>query len=1349
MMSILRRLLASFTFVSLIAPALAAGAEAPAEPALYSRQDSFARTMVASRRSYAAWKDQAHEKAPVTLGPWYVTKPVAGKFAAAGFPEKGIDLTAKAKDGKALWSKADLPDEQVNNLSGRDEAATYLYRVIKAERAITLTAGFGSDDGLAVWLNGKPVLAKDVPRGPEVDQDTAALPLTVGDNALLLKVYNRTGGHGFAFSLLRDPARAIWKQVERDFPTEASALRTDLPNNAHLQYFTAAGKNADVETRLINKTIEGLGPLAAGVRQEVDALRQAKTSPEDPRWLDLYVRSAATRKMLTAAGGINLAALRLAIEDLSATYPGKYTRGPELLKRLDAVQARLLDLKGKPAADAAKATADIGRDVLALQQEALLANPLLDFDKLLLVKRGAKQLGLPQNWQGNCALPTNGYENEIAVMSPVRPGGSVSTFYKPEAGRFVGDVDLHWDADRMLFSMPGGQHQRWQVWELKADGTGLRQVTAGVEPDVDNYDACYRPDGKVIYASTLCFQGVPCVGGGNTVANMAVCDADGKNIRQLTFDQDHNWSPTMLNDGRVMYTRWEYSDTAHYFTRILFRMNPDGTGQGEHYGSNSYWPNSLFYARPIPGHPTKVAAIVSGHHGVPRMGELVILDPAAGQREADGVVQRIPGYGKTVVPVIKDTLVDSSWPRFLHPYPLSEKYFLVSCQPDRSSPWGIYLVDTFDNMVLLAEQPGYALFEPVPFRKSDKPPVVPDRVKPDQRDATFYVADVYAGQGLKGVPRGTVKSMRVSELHYAYPRMGGHKDVGVEGPWDVRRIVGTVPVAEDGSTYFKAPANTPLVLHPLDGEGKALQIMRSWVTGMPGEAVSCVGCHERQNEAAPTRAGKALAYAPADVKPWYGPTRGFSFKREVQPVLDRYCVGCHDGSASAGPNGIAKAAPDLSYTGKNGKSGFAPSYLALHPFVRRPGPESDDHLQVPLEFHADTSELVQMLRKGHYNVKLDAEAWDRLVTWIDLNVPHHGTWGEQRGVPNRFKERRLEMRTKYANRPEDPEAIPAMPAGPPVTFIVPEPVKSEPVAKVDCPNWPFDAAAAKKLQAAAGPTTRKVLDLGEGVSIEMVLIPAGEFVMGSADGAADERPLAKVRIARPFWMSATEVSNRQYARFNARHDSGFVDQHHKDHTLPGYPANLPDQPVCRVSWNDAREFAAWVSKETKVKADLPTEAQWEWACRAGADRPFSYGGLDDDFSPFANLADLSLRLMAVNGVNPQPIANPSAFEDFLPKDTRFNDGSMVTSAAGKYRPNAWGLFDLHGNVAEWTRSAYQPYPYRDEDGRNDLAPTGEKAVRGGSFFDRPKRATSSFRLGYRPYHAVHNVGFRIVCDANP
>ncbi|MCD6288055.1 MAG: SUMF1/EgtB/PvdO family nonheme iron enzyme, partial [Candidatus Hydrogenedentes bacterium] len=725
-----------------------------------------------------------------------------------------------------------------------------------------------------------------------------------------------------------------------------------------------------------------------------------------------------------------------------------------------------------------------------------------------------------------------------------------------------------------------------------------------------------------------------------------------------------------------------------------------------------------------------------------RMGEMIIFDPAKGRHEADGVVQRIPGYGKKVEPVIMDKLVDNVWPKFLHPYPLNDKYFLVSCQPTPNSEWGVYLVDIFDNMLLLKEVPGYVLFEPVPFRKTQRPPVVPDKVDLDKQDANVYMVDVYNGRGLQGVPRGTVKKLRIYEFHYAYPKMGGHKNVALEGGWDVHRIVGTVPVNEDGSALFTVPANTPLAVQPLDEKGRALQLMRSWFTAMPGENLSCVGCHERQNTVPPVKRTIASRSKPSAITPWYGPTRGFSFNREVQPVLDRYCVGCHNDKSKT---------LDLSAKEENGWGNFPPAYLALHPYVRRPGPESNYHIEVPLEYHANTSELVQMLDKGHYNVKLDEEAWDRLVTWIDLNVPAHGTWSEHKEIASNFHERRLEMRTRFANRPEDPEKIFPVDRGP-IEFISPEPMEQPRLAAAEkarmaVADWPFDGAAARARQTAAEIKTRRTIDLGNGIKMDFALIPAGEFVMGSLDGYPDERPLTLVRIDKPFWMGTTEVTNRQFQRIYPDHDNAFFNQQHKDHTTPGYSAQGANQPAIRLSWTQAVSFCKEMSKLIGETVELPTEAQWEWACRAGTNTPLFFGNVDSDFSGYANLADESIKLLAVSGVNPKPIKNPNKYQAFIPRETRFNDGEKLMADVGKYAPNPWGLHDMHGNVWEWTRSVYKPYPYREDDGRNEIMQNGDRVVRGGSWYDRPKRARSAFRLAYKPYQRVYNVGFRVIIPA--
>ena len=221
---------------------------------------------------------------------------------------------------------------------------------------------------------------------------------------------------------------------------------------------------------------------------------------------------------------------------------------------------------------------------------------------------------------------------------------------------------------------------------------------------------------------------------------------------------------------------------------------------------------------------------------------------------------------------------------------------MTAAQFSEKAPWGVYLVDIFDNFVALAFDPKFDFYEPVPIKKTAMPRVLPDRTDRNRDDAVVYLHDVYLGPGLEGVPRGTVKNLRIVAYNFGMPRMAGPDKIGRGGPWEAMRILGTVPVPEDGSVAFKVPASTPISVQPLDEDGKALQLMRSWYTAMPGEKASCVGCHEQPKDTPLVRYETAAVKLPVEIEPWYGPARGLDFEREVQPVLDRYCVGCHDGA---------------------------------------------------------------------------------------------------------------------------------------------------------------------------------------------------------------------------------------------------------------------------------------------------------------------------------------------------------------------------------------------------------------------------------------------------------------------
>ena len=227
-------------------------------------------------------------------------------------------------------------------------------------------------------------------------------------------------------------------------------------------------------------------------------------------------------------------------------------------------------------------------------------------------------------------------------------------------------------------------------------------------------------------------------------------------------------------------------------------------------------------------------------------------------------------------------------------------------------------------------------------------------------------------------------------------------------------------------------------------------------------------------------------------------------------------------------------------------------------------------------------------------------------------------------------------------------------------------------------------------------------------------------------------------------MGRFEITNEQYACFDPRHDSGLEtgDLYQFGDDERGHLLSRPEQPAVRVSWDQATAYCGWLSCATGLRFELPTEAQWEYACRAGAASPFWYGGLDDDFSRAANLSDATHHTVHYPHV-------PEAVPAWRPADTRFDDGWRVSAPAGSFLPNPWGLHDMHGNVAEWTRSSYVPYAHRGDEGQAGVGGSRRKIVRGGSWADWPRRARSAFRLHYDASQAVHDVGFRVVCQEEP
>ncbi|MGL5620105.1 MAG: SUMF1/EgtB/PvdO family nonheme iron enzyme [Tannerellaceae bacterium] len=1074
-------------------------------------------------------------------------------------------------------------------------------------------------------------------------------------------------------------------------------------------------------------------------------------------YASLYKEVSLVVRLQEQLKWLNTDALAQAVNDMKGKKGFDANSVDPKLKELKALISKGFNgiYKNEPSAIQSAQTA------LKLNRDVLLANPDIDVDKFISVRYNhgnradkimAGSLGVqPNNWSNQTSASRNGFKAEMIEISGLKSGDiKTQTLYKPEVeGAALTDLAPNWDGERILFTSLDST-RKWQVFEMGIDGKNVKQVTQVGEPDLEFFDAAYLPDGRIVAVSNIGYHGVPCVNGSDEVGNMVIYDPKTNYLRRLTFDQDANWNPIVLPNGKVMYTRWEYTDLTHYYSRIVMHMNPDGTEQKSLYGSGSMFPNSIFDMKPLPGQSNRFVGIISGHHGVVRSGRMIIFDPAKSRKEEKGMVQEIPFRNREIIPVVKDELVNGVWPQFIKPYPLSDETFLVTAKLSPNSLWGVYLVDVYDNMTLIAEAEGEGIIHSVPVKKRPTPAVIPDRIKPESKEATVFIQDIYEGEGLRGVPRGEVKALRVFAYEYAYQRtLSDHYMQGIQAGWDIKRLIGTVPVEEDGSVIFKIPANTPVSLQPLDENGQAIQWMRSWLTGMPGEVVSCVGCHEDQNTIPVPKRTIASTKKPSEIKIADGHIRPFTFALEVQPILDRACIACHDGSNTAMPN--FKDTTSVGISDWSGTRYFGKSYLAFHPYVNRQGPEADMYVMAPYEYHASTSEIVRMLNRGHHNVKLTDKEWASLYTWIDLNAPYHSAFNAN--PINGFEQysRRKELADKYNKAGVDWRKEIADYAAYLDKQEKPAPVKPEPAPQakykeVKQKGWPLSQDKIKEMLATE-KETRKEIEVADGVKIAFVRVPAGKFVMGSNAGYADQAPAHKAQVKNGFWMSETELTNEQYNALVPDHDSRIYAQFWKDHTSPGYPANRPQQPVVRVSYQEAMDYCKKLSDKTGLNVTLPTEVQWEWACRAGSDTDFWFGERAMDFAKFDNLADVQLEKMAVTGIDPQPMSKDNPwfpYYNYIPKNDKIDDGNMLPVEAGNYQANAFGLVDMHGNLAEWTRSAYLPYPYTEKDQAG--AAVDQVVARGGSWIDRAKDATSAVRRAFLPWQRVNNVGMRIIIE---
>ncbi len=587
--------------------------------------------------------------------------------------------------------------------------------------------------------------------------------------------------------------------------------------------------------------------------------------------------------------------------------------------------------------------------------------------------------------------------------------GSVRVLLEEPDG-LIRDPDVSYDGMKILFARRTDMiRDDYHLYEMDVATEKVRRLTSGEE--VADYEGAYLPNGHIVFNSTRCQQIVDCWW--SDVSNLYTCDGDGRFLRRLTFDQVHTNYPQVLPDGRVVYTRWDYNDRGQIFPQPLFQMNPDGTAQQEFYGNNSWFPTTILHARGIPG-TQKVICILSGHHTYQR-GKLAIIDPAEGRQENEGVRLIAPVRATAAVQIDR---YGYQGEQFQYPFPLSETEFLVSYSPDggdaasqgAKDPFGVYWMDVDGRRELLVADPAISCNQAIPLAPRTRPPVRASVVDYRRDTGTYSLHDIYRGPGLAGIPRGTIKQLRVVALEFRAAGIGHGRNQGpaggalistpisIEGAWDVKRVLGTTPIHEDGSAAFTVPARTPVYFQALDANGHVVQTMRSWSTLQPGETFACVGCHEHKNASPPSRltATEAMRGGPRPLEPeGMDPESGFSFGRQVQPILDEHCVRCHNRDAKAKEETSLSLESTAEFD-ETTKKFWSDAYLALaDPRVSdRLNPQTAPPMLPPYLAGAANSPLMRLLTEGHEGVQLSDAELRRIACWIDLVVPYAGTYTE-------------------------------------------------------------------------------------------------------------------------------------------------------------------------------------------------------------------------------------------------------------------------------------------------------------------------------------------------------------------
>ncbi len=750
----------------------------------------------------------------------------------------------------------------------------------------------------------------------------------------------------------QDPAVRLWARLTADFPVGCALLGRDGP------YWLChdARSMRMLEVRLLERVARGLGELGQFVNVGLRESPELKSGPDSrPRleMLERLCRYTGAQKQLRC---VNIELLRGVLTD-GPPAPGARAE-------LDAIAARLAAIRrglGRGDDETLRAV----RDVVAAGKRLLLRRlaRILGTETIIF---GVRAPGRDGHWYANFGYWCSDPKRKIYGPGGTRlvaldVGTGHTTDLLTDADGAVRDPQVHYDGDRLLFSYRRGGTEHYNLYEMNADGTGLRQVTNGPYDDIE---PTYLPDGDIMFCSSRCKRWVNCFH--TQVATLYRCGPDGERMHPVSCNVEHDNTPWPLPDGRILFTRWEYIDRSQMVFHHLWTVNPDGTGQMVYYG-NQHPGMVMIDAKPIPSSRNVVAVFCPGH----------------GRREHTGAIRIVtPTSGPDCQPAAR---VVNAAPNFRDPYPLSADLFLVA------SGRQLLLMDSAGRTQELyrAEQD---VHEPRPLVGRPREPVVPSRAEPRRTTGRLVLQDAHRGRNMDGVKPGDIRKLLVLEgLPKPVNHSGGQGMTSYLGTFTLERVLGTVPVEADGSAYFEAPANRALFFVALDENDLSVKRMHSFANVMPGETTACVGCHESRVEAPPhTRRPtlEALARPPSKIRAFDGLPSVIDFPRHIQPILDEHCVGCHNyRKRSGGVVLVGDFPPRL------GNRRFAQSYWTL--LFRRQFADGANHggNTKPRSVGSSASPLIHKIRKRHHKVSL-SEREQRLVwLWIESGAAYAGSYG--------------------------------------------------------------------------------------------------------------------------------------------------------------------------------------------------------------------------------------------------------------------------------------------------------------------------------------------------------------------